>query len=81
MQGAVSPIRPELEAIVVDVFQHSGALSPGMGPDQIERWDSLQHIALVRALEETFAITLTMDEMMEMRTLADVEPVLLRHGV
>jgi acyl carrier protein len=35
----------------------------------------------VRCLEETFAIQLSMDEMMEIRTVADIENVLRRHGV
>ncbi len=79
--NAVSSVRPALEAIVIDVFQHSGSLSPDMGPNQIPRWDSLQHIALVRSIEEAFDISLTMDEMMEMRTIADIETVLRRHGM
>ena len=79
--NAICSVRPELETIVIDLFQHSGPLSADMGPDQIPRWDSLQHIALVRSIEEAFDISLTMDEMMEMRTIADIETVLRRHGV
>jgi acyl carrier protein len=50
-------------------------------PDDVERWDSLQHIALVRTLEMTFSIQLSMDEMMEIRSVSDIENVLRRHGV
>ena len=72
---------PQLTTIFEDVFQHTEPLSPSTSPDHVSRWDSLQHIALVRSLEETFAIQLSMDEMMEIRTVADIENVLRRHGV
>lgn len=72
---------PDLAAIFEDVFQHTGPLTPEMSSEQVQRWDSLQHIALVRAIETTFRISLSMDEMMEMRTVGDIEAVLRRHGV
>ena len=49
-------------------------------PREVPRWDSLQHIALVSAIERAFGIALSMDEMMEMRSLGDIEAVLRRHG-
>lgn len=72
---------PSLAAIFEDVFQHAGPLTSDTSSEQVARWDSLQHIALVRAIETTFAISLSMDEMMEMRTVGDIEAVLRRHGV
>jgi acyl carrier protein len=72
---------PHLTAIFEDVFQHIGPLTRQTSSDQVPRWDSLQHIALVRAIETTFDINLSMDEMMEMRTVGDIEAVLRRHGV
>jgi acyl carrier protein len=74
-------VRPAIAEIVADVFQYEGPVSAAMGPDQIPRWDSLQHIALVRTLEQHFAIQLSMDEMMEIRTVGDIEDVLRRHDV
>lgn len=72
---------PEIAAIFEEVFQHTGVLSPASSPEDVERWDSLQHIALIRTLETTFAIQLSMDEMMEIRSVGDIENVLRRHGV
>lgn len=72
---------PEIAAIFAEVFQHTGPLTRATSPDDIGRWDSLQHIALVRALETTFSIRLSMDEMMEIRSVGDIETVLRRHGV
>jgi acyl carrier protein len=72
---------PEIASIFDDVFQHTGHITPTTSPNEVERWDSLQHIALIRALETTFSIRLSMDEMMEIRSVGDIEKVLERHGV
>ncbi|HRN83580.1 MAG TPA: acyl carrier protein [Hyphomicrobium sp.] len=72
---------PEICEIFADVFQHAGPLARGTSPDDVPRWDSLQHIALIRALETTFRVRLSMDEMMEIRSVGDIERILARHGV
>jgi acyl carrier protein len=72
---------PALAAVFEDVFQHGGPLTRGTSPEQVSRWDSLQHIALVTTLERTFGVSLSMDEMMEIRSVGDIETVLRRHGV
>jgi acyl carrier protein len=72
---------PEIAAIFDEVFQYAGPITAATSPDDVERWDSLQHIALVQMLEATYAIRLSMDEMMEIRSVADIERVLHRHGV
>lgn len=72
---------PEIRPIFEEVFQYTGLLSPATSPEEVMRWDSLQHIALVRALEAAFGIRMSMDEMMEIRSVADIENVLRRHGV
>lgn len=74
-------VRPEIADMFAEAFQYEGPIKPETGPADIERWDSLQHIALVRIIEETFGISLSMDEMMEMRSAGDIEAVLTRHGV
>lgn len=72
---------PEITAIFEDVFQHFEPITPATCPDDVERWDSLQHIALIQKLETMFGLKLSMDEMMEIRSVADIENVLRRHGV
>lgn len=74
-------IRPEIIEIFRDVFEHEGPILQDTSPDDVDRWDSLQHIALVRVIEQTFGITLSMDEMMEIQTAGAIEALLLRHGV
>ena len=68
---------PEIVSIFTEVFQHTRATSP----DDIPKWDSLRHIALIRELETAFSIRLSMDEMMEIRSVGDIENVLQRRGL
>jgi acyl carrier protein len=72
---------PEIASIFAEIFQHLGPLSPTTSPDHVEKWDSLHHIALIRELEAVFSLSLSMDEMMEIRSVGDIENVLRRHGV
>jgi acyl carrier protein len=72
---------PQLAGVFADVFQYAGPLARATSSREIPRWDSLQHIALVSTIERTFGISLSMDEMMEMRTVGDIEAILRRHGV
>lgn len=72
---------PQLAPIFEELFEHRDRLTPDTSPDDVKRWDSQQHIALVLQIEKTFGVSLTMDEMMEMRSVRDIETILQRHGV
>jgi acyl carrier protein len=72
---------PQLADVFADVFQYVGPVDRTTSPREVPRWDSLQHIALVTAIERAFGVTLSMDEMMEMRSVGAIEAVLRRHGV
>ena len=72
---------PDLVPIFADIFQYTETLTAETSADDVATWDSLQHIALIRTLEMTYSIRLSMDEMMEIRSVGDIENVLRRHGV
>lgn len=74
-------VRQEIVSIFDDVFQHEGVITTETSVEDVARWDSLRHVALVAALEETFGISLSMDEMMEIRSVDDIQRLLGRHGV
>jgi len=57
-------VRPDVAELFRDVFEYDGELTHHTSPDDVPRWDSLQHIALVAAIERTFGLSLSMDEMM-----------------
>jgi acyl carrier protein len=72
---------PQLAPIFAEIFEHHEPLTRDTSSDQIKRWDSLQHVALVHQIETTFGVSLSIDEMMEMRSVRDIETILQRHGV
>ena len=74
-------VRPEIREIFADIFQFGEGLHFHTSYHDVEKWDSLQHIALIAAVESTFAISLSMDEMMEIASVSDIHTVLDRHGV
>jgi acyl carrier protein len=78
---AAAAVRTDVIDILTDVFQFEGDLRLDTSPEDIERWDSLQHVALIAALETKFGISLSMDEMMEIASVANIHTVLERHSV
>lgn len=78
---AAAAVRADVREILTDVFQFEAELRLDTSPEDIERWDSLQHVALIAALETKFGISLSMDEMMEIASVADIHTVLERHSV
>lgn len=77
----MTTIRPELSDIFAEVFMFTDPLTPQTSPDDVPKWDSLRHIALVAAIEETYGISLSMDEMMEMMNVSAIQAVLDRRRV
>lgn len=45
------------------------------------RWDSTAHLQLVMAIENTFGITLEMDDMLDMSSVAKAAEILKKYGV
>ena len=80
-QAGATGVRPEIASIIAEVFQYTGAIGPETSQEDVPKWDSLQHIALVTAIEQSFGITLSMEEMLEIRTVGDIDTILARHGV
>jgi acyl carrier protein len=74
-------VRPQIIEIFAEVFQYHGPVDLAMSREDLARWDSLQHVALVVALENAFGISLSMDEMVEINSVRDIHVVLARHGV
>jgi acyl carrier protein len=81
MEQAVGIVRPEIRGLFANLFKYEGDVSPATSRRDVPKWDSLQHVALVAAIEEQFGISLSMDEMVEIRSVKDICNILDRHGV
>jgi len=51
------------------------------GPEKIETWDSFNGLVLVDELEKQFKIKFTLDEILDVKTVADIKRHLKNHGV
>ncbi|MCD8103939.1 MAG: acyl carrier protein [Lachnospiraceae bacterium] len=49
----------------------ASALSPETAYGTVQQWDSLMHIRLVGEIEEEYGVEIPIDEVAEIRTLAD----------
>lgn len=72
-----SDVRPALEerirAIAANVFQaDASAVELSMGPDDIDRWDSLNHLRLITEVESAFSVHLTMQQIQQIGSLGDL---------
>ena len=61
---------PRVRQIAADVFDVPlDAVTSQSSPETIENWDSLQHVTLVVALEQAFAVQFLPEEISEMQTI------------
>ncbi len=47
----------------------------------IPEWDSVGHMALVAAIEQTFDVMLDTDEIINMSSVAEAKKILVGHGI
>lgn len=60
----------QVRQIAADIFNLPlDAITLQSSPQMIETWDSLQHVNLVLALEQTFAVQFLPEEIAEMQTI------------
>lgn len=57
-----------------------GALSEESSPDTIGNWDSLNHLNLVMAIESEFGVSLSADDVLDMRNVALIRAILRERG-
>lgn len=57
------------------------AITDDLGPGQLQGWDSLGHVRLLVSLESTYGISVDMDEMVALQTVADIKNLLRKKEV
>ena len=66
-----------VKSLVAEVLQiPGGVVADDLAMGDVPAWDSLKHMELVMSLERAFALTLTFDEIVAMRSVRDIERVL-----
>jgi acyl carrier protein len=71
----------QLVSILADVFQvELPASLEDVTQDELEEWDSFNHLRLVSDLEDIFQITIDDEDIPDMTSLKQVKALLQRHG-
>jgi acyl carrier protein len=72
----------QLCGFVAEILGVEPALvGPETGPLTLAKWDSFNHIHLVVAIEETYGIELSPDEIVSLLSVSDVARLLQEKGV
>jgi acyl carrier protein len=56
-------------------------VNDGLSYNSIKEWDSVAHMGLVAALEETYEIMLETDDIIDMSSVAKAKQILAKYGV
>jgi acyl carrier protein len=73
-------LNEKLVEIVAELFElDSAAVDDALTPEDVELWDSLNHLRLVSAVEEEFRIKLSMQEIESIRSLAVLRALVEQH--
>jgi len=63
-----------IHALMIEIFQvPEDDITPELKQEDLENWDSLQHLNLMLALEQEFGVTLDVDDL---NTLTSVPAIL-----
>jgi acyl carrier protein len=73
-------VNPKLVEIVAELFDlEPAAVDDALTPEDVELWDSMNHLRLVSAVEEEFQIKLSMQEIESIRSLAVLRALVEQH--
>jgi acyl carrier protein len=68
-----APIFEQVRAIAADVLEvKASALSADSSPQTVDTWDSVHHLNLALALEESFGFQFSPEEMDQMKTIGQI---------
>lgn len=51
------------------------------GPKNIENWDSFKGLVLVDEIENSFSVKFSLEEIIEIKTISDIENILKNHNI
>jgi acyl carrier protein len=82
MHHGHQPGRQRLYATIGAVLDAAPESLDGQSsPDTLPRWDSLNHLNLAVAIETEFGVSLSPQDVLDMRSVELIETILRDHGV
>jgi len=74
-------VNAKLVEIVAELFDlEAAAVDAALTPEDVELWDSMNHLRLVSAVEEEFGIKLSMQEIESIRNLGILQALIEQRG-
>jgi acyl carrier protein len=68
-------------SLLAEVLQiPASGITEDLAMKDVEAWDSLKHMELIVSLEQSFGIELTFDDIVAMRSVAEIKRVLRERG-
>lgn len=69
-----------IETIISELFEiDPSELTDAHSPDQIGKWDSMNHLKLITAIENAYEIKLSMQEIQTMLSIGTIKKVVDEH--
>ncbi len=65
-------ILEKLKKVYAEIFKEEMALTPETSPNDIGAWDSLNHVLLIKRIEEEFQIEIDLFEVIELKNTGDI---------
>lgn len=65
-----------IERLARDTFKLCGPIEESWTSENIEAWDSMGHLMLIMALESEFGVKFEIDELFQIKSIADIEKIL-----
>ena len=70
-----------LQTLIADVLDlQSSEIGPDLRRADTAEWDSLNHLRLVTALEEEFGVRLTLDQIVQIQSVGQLDQILQQRG-
>ena len=69
----------KIRQILTEMLDFDGDISDNFSPEDSPNWDSMNNLRIITALEETFKIQFTMDEIMSMTDLGKIMKTVAKH--
>jgi acyl carrier protein len=78
MNNDRTAVLARLQSIFDNIFLDDVVVTPELSANDVEEWDSLLHISLVVAVEETFGIRFRVGEVEATRNVGDFADLILQ---
>jgi len=73
-----SQIFSKIESICTQIFGEGTVITETTSASDIEKWDSMNHVTLIAAIEKEFGITFDIMEIIGMTTIGDFVDVVAK---